>query len=260
MKELAVICAAATTLGACVAAAQGAQQTIELRTYTFSTVEKLQTFASFAAKSFIPALNRAGVTPVGMFRVMMADNPDLKLTADELKLYVLLPHASADAAMQLAAKLNADAEFMKASEAVLGTPMKDPVYDRYETQLMLGFAQCPRVNIPAQGSDRVMQMRIYESHNEERAARKIEMFNGAELALFRKVGLMPIFFGQSVAGTRMPNLTYMLGFPSEAARDAAWKTFLSHPEWLAMKADPKFKDTVSNITNMILRPVDGSQI
>jgi hypothetical protein len=260
MKELAMLCAAATAIGAGVAVAQDVQQTIELRTYSFSTADKLQTFAAFTAKAFIPALNRAGVTPVGVFRVMKADNPDLKLTADDLRLYVLIPHISADSAMHLAAKLNADAEFMKASESVLGTPMKDPVYDRYETQLMLGFAQCPRVLVPAQGPDRLMQMRIYESHNEERAARKIEMFNGAELALFRKLGLMPVFFGQSVAGTKMPNLTYMLGFPNETARDAAWKAFLQHPDWLSMKADAKFKDTVSNITNMILRPVDGSQI
>jgi hypothetical protein len=74
------------------------------------------------------------------------------------------------------------------------------------------------------------------------------------------VGLNPVFFGQSFAGTLLPNLTYMLGFDSPEAMKAAWDAFLAHPEWAAMKADPKYADTVSRITNLILRPMAGSQI
>ena len=32
------------------------------------------------------------------------------------------------------------------------------------------------------------------------------------------------------------------------------------PEWTKLKADPAYADTVSNITNLILRPAAGSQI
>jgi len=87
------------------------------------------------------------------------------------------------------------------------------------------------------------------------------MFNeGGELALFRKVGMNPVFFGQRLAGTRMPNLTYMLGFDDEAAQKAAWGRFLAHPEWKKMRSDPKYKDTVSKITNIVLKPTPYSQI
>ena len=70
-----------------------------------------------------------------------------------------------------------------------------------------------------------MNLRVYESHNERAAAKKIEMFNKAELAIFRRVGLTPVFFGATVVGAAMPNLTYLLVFPDEAGRAAAWARF-----------------------------------
>jgi hypothetical protein len=252
---------AGAALGAAPALDADPRQAIELRTYSFASEEKLQSFAGYLEKTAIPALNRAGAKPVGAFRLMKADNPKLDLQADELKLYVLIPHPTLDSAFTLTEKLFADAEFSSGSKAVLGTPMKDPVFLRCETQLMRGFSEWPAVASPAKGADRVLQLRIYESHNDERALRKIEMFNeGGEIALFRRVGINPVFFGQSIAGTLLPNLTYMAGFDSPEAMKSAWDTFLADPQWTALKDDPKYTDTVSRITNLILRPVAGSQI
>ena len=239
----------------------GPKQVVELRTYTFATEAKLKTFEEFLAKSMIPALNRAGVTPVGAFRLMKADNPKLNLESDALTLQVLLPHASIEGALTLAGKLAADKAYAEAVQAVLGTPMKDPVYARFESQLLLGFTQCPKVEVPTRAETRVIQLRIYESHNDEHALRKIEMFNeGGEIGIFRRTGLNPVFFGQSIAGTKLPNLTYILAFESPAAQEAAWAAFMKDPDWTKLKADSKYADTVSNITNLILRPVAGSQI
>ena len=47
------------------AAAGGPQQLLQLRTYSFANEAKLKIFADFIAQSMIPAMNRAGVTPVG---------------------------------------------------------------------------------------------------------------------------------------------------------------------------------------------------
>jgi hypothetical protein len=237
------------------------RQVLELRTYRFAAEAKLKTYAEFLAGALVPALNRAGVKPVGVFRALKADNPKLDLQADELKLYVLLPHPDLASALALPERLAADAVLTPPANAALGTPMRDPLYERFETQLMLGFAQCPRVEVPTTAPERVLQLRIYESHNDERALRKIEMFNeGGEIALFRRLGVNPVFFGQSIAGTLMPNLTYMVGFDSPAALDAAWAAFMKHPDWEKLKGDPKYADTVSRITNLILRPQPGSQI
>lgn len=241
--------------------AADARQVIELRTYTFASEEKLQLFAGVLEKAMVPALNRLGAKPVGVFRLRKDDNPALKLEADPARLYVVIPHASAEDAFSAGARIHADAEFVAAAKPVMDTPMKDPVYLRYEAQFMRGFTECPAVTAVAKGDDRVVQLRIYESHNSERAARKVEMFNeGGEIAIFRRVGMNPVFFGQSAAGTQLPNLTYMLGFDSPGALAQAWAAFLKDPEWLRLKNDPKYKDTVSNITNLILRPLPGSQI
>jgi hypothetical protein len=244
-----------------VAAAPAERQVLELRTYRFASEAKLKILADFVAQAAVPALNRAGVTPVGVFRLFKADNPKLNLEADELKLYVLMQHPDLASALSLPARLEADAVLTPLAKAVLGTPMNDPVYERFEAQLMLGFSECPKIEVPTQAATRVLQLRIYESHTGERALRKIEMFNeGGEIALFRRVGVNPVFFGQSIAGTLLPNLTYMVGFESPAALEAAWAAFIKHPEWEKMKADPKYAETVSRITNLILRPLPGSQI
>lgn len=253
--------AAVALTGVARAAEPAARQVIELRTYRFTTEAKLKTYADFLAQAYVPALNRAGATPVGVFRLFKADNPKLTLEADELKLYVLIPHADLAAALSLTARLETDAVLAPLAKAALGTPMNDPLYERFESQFMLGFSACPRVEAPTLAADRLLQLRIYESHNDERARLKIEMFNeGGEIALFRRLGLNPVFFGQSLAGTLLPNLTYMISFENAAAQEAAWVAFIKHPDWDKLKADPKYADTVSRITNMVLRPLPGSQI
>ena len=140
-------------------------------------------------------------------------------------------------------------------------PKSDPAYTRYETSLFVGFDQCPRVETPAKGDARVLQLRIYESHTRERNRKKVAMFDeGGEISIFRRVGMNPVFFGEAVAGPRMPNLTYMLGFEDEAALKKAWDAFRADAEWNKLKSDPQYKDTTSQITNLVLRPVEGSQV
>ena len=247
--------------GARAAETAAPRQVLELRTYRFASEAKLKTYGDFLAAALVPALNRAGVKPVGVFRALKADNPKPGLEADELKLYVLLPHADLGSALALPEVLGADAVLTPQANAVLATPMSDPVYERFECQLMVGFSQCPGIEVPSLAPDRVLQLRIYESHNDERALRKIEMFNeGGEIALFRRLGVNPVFFGQSIAGALLPNLTYMVGFESPAALEAAWAAFIKHPDWEQLKADPRYAETVSRITNTILRPLPGSQI
>jgi hypothetical protein len=88
------------------------------------------------------------------------------------------------------------------------------------------------------------------------------MFERAELAIFRRVGLTPVFFASALAGAAMPNLTYMLVFPDEAGRKAAWDRFRGDPEWVKLRAVPEYADKqiVSKITNLVLTPVAYSEV
>ncbi|MCB1120442.1 MAG: NIPSNAP family protein, partial [Verrucomicrobiae bacterium] len=84
--------------------------------------------------------------------------------------------------------------------------------------------------------------------------------DAGEIDIFRNVGLDPVFFGQSLAGSLMPNLVYMLGFKDMAARDESWQRFSSDPDWAVLRKNTRYADTVSTITDIILSPSPVSQI
>ena len=240
---------------ACQGFAQNARsastQVLELRHYTFADAQQQKVMIDFLAKVAIPAWNRLDITPVGVFQMADASNTDL---------YVLPPHPSLRSVVRANTRFLADEKVQQDGAAVWETPMKEPVYKRIESSLLLSFTECPKVEVPTKKDTRVFQLRIYESHNETKAKRKIEMFNKGEIATFRKTGLNPVFFGESLVGDKMPNLTYMVGFDDAAAQKAAWSAFGQHPEWKKMSSDPYYADTVSNITNLVLKPAPGSQI
>lgn len=253
--------AGVAVLGAEAQAAPGARQVIELRRYQFASPQKLQAFEGFAGAAMAPALHRAGIRPPGVFKLMKADNPEATFPGEvSPELFLLLPHLSQASVAEAEAKLAADSEYASALAALGETP-GEPAFTRFESSLLLGFDQCPAVETPAKAESRVLQLRIYESATMERGRMKVQMFNeGGEIGIFRRVGLNPVFFGHAFAGTRLPNLTYMLGFDSSEAMKEAWARFQRDPEWLKLRSDPKYRDTVSQITNLVLRPVRGSQI
>ena len=233
----------------------------ELRKYTFASTEKLEAFASFLEEA-VPALNRAGVKPVGVFRLFKEDNPKMQdLEGDPNDLWVLLPHKSLESVVTLTNRIQDDWAWGSATaDAILMAPKDDPAYERFESSLLLAFDGMPKLEVPSDKDTRVVQLRIYESHTIERHIMKVAMFNNGEIDIFRKTGMDPVFFGQAIIGPLLPNLTYMLQFDDMEALDKAWDTFRKHPDWNAIKGDPQYKDTVSHITNMVMRPLKASQI
>lgn len=230
----------------------GKKQYLELRHYEFASAEKQDAFEDFLGKAAIPTLNRQGIKPVGVFKAEDGKDTDI---------WVLIPHNSLESAITSNTKMLADPKFKLAGSDILNCPKNDPAYSRFESSLLLAFDECSRVEVPSKKDTRVFQLRIYESHNAIMAKRKIEMFNsGGEIDVFRLTGLNPVFFGESIIGSNMPNLTYMVGFDDADAQKKAWDTFKKHPKWQELKADPYYKGTVSNITNLVLRPGASSQI
>ena len=245
--------AVAATMSACTNELSGGKQYLELRHYEFASGEKQKAFEDFLAKAAIPALNGQGIRPVGVFK----DAED----KEGAGLWVLIPHDSLDSVITSNTKMLADPKFKLAGSDVLNCPMKDPAYTRFESSLLLAFDKCPKVEVPSKKDTRIFQLRIYESHNAIKAKRKVEMFNtGGEIDLFRKTGLNPVFFGESIVGSKMPNLTYMVGFDDVDSQKKAWSDFVQRPEWKKMSTDPYYSDTVSNITNLVLKPSTSSQI
>jgi hypothetical protein len=243
------------------AAPTGQKDLIELRLYHFTSEDKQKAFDAFLGKTAVPALNRIGVKPVGVFRLNRDDNPNLNPEYDHPLLFVVMPHRSVQSVAGLIERLANDPTFTSEGASVLEAAKGQPAYTRFESSLLLGFDDAPRVEVVSKAPGRLAQLRIYESHNDERALKKIAMFNeGGEIAIFRKCGMPPVFFGQALIGTKLPNLTYMLAFDDEEAQKKAWAAFGADPEWKALRSDPTYADTVSRITNLVLRPTPSSQI
>jgi hypothetical protein len=199
-------------------------------------------------------VRRAGGGPVGVFHE--------DLPPDRIIVYVLLVLPSADLIFGLPDRLIADSEYQKAGAAYLEAKATDPIYERIESSLHLAIDTLPKMRQPDAAKPRLLNLRIYESHNETAAKKKIEMFNRHELPVFERVGLTPVLFGETIVGTKMPNLTYMLVFPDDAERTAAWNRFREDDEWKKLKAMPEYadKEIVSHITNKILTPEPYSEI
>lgn len=129
-------------------------------------------------------------------------------------------------------------------------------YTGVMTSLLRAFAGMPKLDATDPSKPRLFNLRIYQSHNDRAAAKKVEMFETEELAIFRRCGLTPVFFSSSFAGTALPNIHYMLVFPDEAARAAAWRKFGADEGWKKLAAKPEYADReiVSKILNVVLAP------
>jgi hypothetical protein len=231
----------------------------ELRRYRLRRGPGQALMDTYLRTAAVPAWQRAGAGPVGVFSVMIGQ--------DSPSFYVLLVHKNLDACASLAERLAGDTEYEKAAAPYLGAEATAPAFVRMDASLMRAFDAIPKLELPFGGGEnarlpRIFELRTYESHSEKAAKKKIEMFNRGEIAIFRRAGLTPVFFGETLIGAGMPNLTYMLVYEDMAARDKQWSAFAADPEWKKLSTTPGYTDPeiVSSISNVYLRPTAYSQI
>lgn len=243
------------------AAAEQAQQKgreyYELRRYHLVSGPQSKLLDGYLAEALIPALNRMGMSPIGAF--------NLYLGPETPSLYLLIPSKSLEALVSAEAQLQKDNDYMKAGALFLNAPAKEPAYDRLESSLSVAFEGFPKLMVPPPAREkgpRVFQLRTYESPSHRDHVRKVDMFNHGEFDIFQKAGFWNVFFGDTLIGPRLPQLTYMLSFPDLSELNAKWKAFTNHPEWkkLSSQQEYTFEPIVSNITNLILNPASYSQI
>jgi NIPSNAP len=239
------------------ASASSAREFYELRLYHLRRGPMQKRFDEFYREAAIPAMNRAGLSPIGVFTV--ATGPDSPT------IYALIPHKSIESFVTANDRVDSDRDYIKAGAEFLNAPATDPSYLRVESSLMLAFESIPKLEVPtatAVKKPRLFELRTYESHSQKANQKKIEMFNRSEIAIFRRTGLAPVFFGETLTGSKLPNLTYMLVFDSMADHDKNWSIFAADPEWKKLSSTPGYTDPeiVSNISNIFLRPTAYSQI
>jgi len=256
----------ATSLVASVAAATGSvtaqpaaaqREFYLLRRYNLLSGPQLKLTESFLAGAMIPALKRVGFGPIGAFR--------LDFGPETPAYYLLVPGPSAEQLVTLDLHLAGDAGFLQEADPFWNARSTSPAFQRVENSLLVAFSGWPRLTAPASAATkarRIFQLRTYESPSNGDHVRKVEMFHSGEFDIFKAAGFHPVFFGDTLVGSRMPNLTYMLSFADMAELESKWDLFRNDPAWKRLSADPRFDfdQIVTNISNLILSPLDCSEI
>ena len=227
----------------------------ELRVYRIDSLEKQEVVSRFLETALVPALNRMGIDRIGVFT--------LQEPGDDFSIFTLIPYPTLDHMTRLSDVLDQDAEYQQGASEYFSASIDDPAYGRIESKLMKAFDSIPVMELPEQtasGAARIFELRTYESHHENAAYRKVQMFDEGETQIMREAGLGPVFFGEVLVGHDVPNLTYILSSTDRESHKKSWEAFLAHPDWVRMKAMERYKDTVSKITNWFLVPTSYSQI
>jgi hypothetical protein len=253
---------AVTTPGSYLEAAQATPQAkgrefYQLRRYHIISGPQRKLCDDFFRDALLPALGRLGIGPVGVF--------DLSIGPQTPSIYVLMPSMSAETLATVETHLAGDAEYMKAGNDFLNAPAKEPAFERMENSFLQAFEKWPRLVLPkatTARTPRVFELRIYESATDQDHKRKVEMMQSGESEIFTKAGVEQVFYSDTLIGSRLPNLTYMLVFDNMADRDKKWAAFRASDEWKSFSTQPRyaFETIVSNINNFILTPTAYSQV
>lgn len=255
----------ASPLAAAATSATSGREFYDLRVYRLKPDAPRALLDGYLEKSFLPALERRGIKNVGVFTELEVKKDTATSTPRaNSPIWVLVPHGSLESFVSVSAEINQDPEVRTSASDYLQTPKTAAAFDRVDAWLLLAFKSMPRIEVPEfsrrRVPTRIFELRTYESYSEEKALRKMAMFDDGETEIMRKVGMSPVFFGQALAGSNLPHLTYITSGPDLATHLDNWKKFGVHPDWVKMRGDPKYADTVSKNSPFFLAPTAYSQI
>lgn len=237
-------------------AGQPKQQYYEIKIYRIADKTQEAKVDAFLKDAYLPAMHKAGIPIVGVFKPVEADTAFGKLV------YVLIPFKTVDQFMQLPDQLMKDKLFAEAGKAFIEAPYNEPAYVRYESIFLKAFMDYPLFVAPKFStlpSERIYELRSYESATDAKAEKKREMFNqGGEINIFKKLNFNPVFWGEVLVGSHMPNLMYMTTFADMKTHDEQWKAFGATDEWKRLSGMEEYKNTVSKVKPYLLHPTDYS--
>jgi len=253
---LLVACLAFVSLSA--AGKKSKKDFYQIIVYNLKNNEQVAAVDQFLKNAYLPSLHRAGINKVGVFKPIANDTAQVK------KIYVFIPLHSLKQWQSLQEDLDKDGAYRSAATDYINAPSDKRPFERIESILLEAFPMHTHFELPALKnamSERVYELRSYESPTEHLHKTKVKMFNeGGEIALFKKLGFNAVFYARVLSGSKMPNLMYMTTFENIAERDAHWKAFGSAPEWKALTAMPEYENkvSVSHIDSILMHPADYS--
>ena len=228
----------------------------QLSIYHFNNSSQEKILDNYLQYALLPALHKLKIKNIGVFKSHSND------TVADKTLYVLTPIQSLEDIMKLNSGLTRDKEYNSKGEEYLNANYTAAPYTRMETIILRAFALAPWLQLPnlkGPKKDRVYELRSYESATERIFQNKVKMFNeGDEIGLFKRLNFNANFYGEVIAGGKMPNLMYMTCHENKSVRDANWKAFADDPYWKKLSAMPEYQHNVSHIDINFLYPAEYS--
>lgn len=228
----------------------------QIKIYTLENEQQEERMDKFLKDAYIPALKRAGISHVGIFKPVEDDDMAGK------SIYVFIPFKSINQFEKLGSVLSKDKAYLADGSDYIDAAHDNAPYERIQSILLRSFRSTPEYGIPKHNtppSERVYELRSYQGPTEKLYEKKVEMFSEAgEAKIFLDLGFQPIFFGEVISGSTMPNLMYLTSFENKASQDKHWTSFREAPAWLKLKADEQYNNTVSKNVKVFLQPAEYS--
>jgi hypothetical protein len=233
-----------------------ANEVYEITVYHFKDSQQETTLDTYLQSAYLPALHRHQIKNVGVFKPIAND------TAADKIIYVIIPFKSLNDIQQVNNVLSKDAVYTEAGKAYLTTSYQNPPYTRMEKIWLTAFELAPQMSLPkltGDKKDHIYELRSYESATEGYHINKVKMFNqGGEVEIFKTINANAVFYGDVIAGSRMPNLMYLTSYNNMEDRDAHWKTFGDNEKWKQLNTMAEYKNNVSKADIILMHATSYS--
>lgn len=227
-----------------------------IKVYHLKNQEQINKTEEYLKNAFLPALHRSKIIKVGVFKPIGND------TAADKRIYVFIPSTSLEKLTSLDEQFFKDRQVRSEGATYFNLAYNEAPYERIETILLKAFAGMSHFTTPMLTgplSERVYELRSYESPTENLHYKKVKMFNeGSEISIFSRLNFNAVFYGDVIAGCRMPNLMYLTTFNNRADRDEHWKQFSSDAAWKKLSAEPEYLNSVSRHDINLVKPTEYS--
>ncbi|HEY9259509.1 NIPSNAP family protein [Chitinophaga sp.] len=233
------------------------RQFYQIKIYHLKTTAQETLVDNYLEKAFLPALHRAGIEQAGVFKPVATDTADIRI-------YVFIPFQSLEQFAGLDKTLQSDKTLQTNGAEYTDAIWNNIPYTRIESILLQAFPDMPVLQAPSlqsPKSERVYELRSYESPSEKYHVNKVKMFNtGDEIGIFKNLNFNAVFYASVISGSRMPNLMYMTTFNSKEDRDAHWKAFSADAKWKNLSAMEEYAHNVSKSDILFLKPTNYSDL
>lgn len=113
----------------------------------------------------------------------------------------------------------------------------EPAFDALNTSVLEAAAYSPEISAGKSETPRYFELRSYHTPTWTQLDALHRRFAQAEVGVFHRSGIFPLFYSSTLIGVNVPNLTYLIPFESLAAREKAWAAFSADPEWIKARKE-----------------------